>query len=390
MGRNVVALGVVSFLTDLSTEMIYPLLPVFLATTLGASAATLGLIEGLAESVAGLLKFFSGWWSDRRANRKPLVLAGYAIASLARPLVGLAQSATHVLMIRVTDRVGKGIRTSPRDALIADSVPDKVRGLAYGFHRAADHGGAVVGPLVAFALLTFVGLQMRTVFLLAAIPGALSVLVLFIFVREVPRSQPLAKASSPLGSIRGLGARFWRVMAVIFLFTLGASTDAFLLLRASDLGVPLALLPIIWAMLHVVKSASSAPGGALSDKHGRRPVMIAGWIVYALVYLGFSFASTAWHVWALFAVYGLHFGLVEGTEKALVADMVAPNRRGSAFGAFNLTLSAAALPGSLIFGLIWDRFGAATAFQFGAAVAALATIGLSLVLAASRPATNLP
>jgi MFS family permease len=273
---------VVSLLTDLSTEMIYPLLPVFLATTLGASAATLGLIEGVAESTAGLLKFFSGWWSDRRVNRKPLVIIGYGLATVARPLVAFAQSATHVLLIRFTDRIGKGIRTSPRDALIADSVEESVRGLAYGFHRAADHAGAVAGPLVAFALLTFVGLDIRTVFLLAAIPGALSLIVLIAFVREVPRVISSARLSA-FKSLGGLGSRFWKVMAVIFLFTLGASTDAFLLLRASNLGVPVAMLPIMWAMLHVVKSASSTPGGALSDKRGRRPVLLAGWALYAAV-----------------------------------------------------------------------------------------------------------
>ena len=264
LGRNVIALGAVSLLTDLSTEMIYPLLPIFLTTTLAAPAAMLGLIEGVAESAAGVLKFLSGWWSDRSARRKPLIIVGYGLASLVRPLIAFAQAASHVLAIRFFDRVGKGIRTSPRDALIADSVSIDARGLAYGFHRAADHAGAVAGPLLAFALLAWAGLQMRTVFLLAAIPGALAVLVLVLAVRE-PRSQVVPDEGrdapgttlaskvhpGPFAAMRGLGAHFWRLMAVIFLFTLGASTDAFLLLRASDLGVPVAALPVLWAMHHV-------------------------------------------------------------------------------------------------------------------------------------------
>jgi hypothetical protein len=258
LGRNVVALGVVSLLTDLSSEMIYPLLPVFLSTTLGASATMLGVIEGIAESTAGVLKFASGWWSDKLGKRKPLVVAGYTLASIARPLVAVAQSANQVLLIRFTDRVGKGIRTAPRDALIADSVNEDSRGVAFGFHRAADHAGAVIGPLLAFVLLGAVGMDIRTVFLLASVPAALSVVVLVAAVREGGSRAERGSGGNVVGSAGGvadggLGAPLWRLLAVIFLFTLGCSTDAFLLLRAADLGVPIALLPILWAMLHVVK-----------------------------------------------------------------------------------------------------------------------------------------
>jgi MFS family permease len=379
LGRNVVALGVVSLLTDLSSEMIYPLLPVFLVTTLGASATMLGLIEGVAESTAGILKFVSGWWSDRLARRKPLVVAGYGIASIVRPLMGLARGAGDVFFIRFVDRVGKGIRTSPRDALIADSARHDARGLAFGFHRAADHVGAVAGPLAAFALLTWAALELRTVFLLAAIPAAAAMLVLLVFVREQPHAESLPEKSGG-GTLAGLPRPLIKYLAVIFALTLSASTDAFLLLRATQLGVPVAQLPILWAMLHVVKSLASTPGGMLSDSLGRRPVLLAGWSVYALVYFGFAFAEAAWQAWALFAVYGLHFGLAEGTEKALVADMVPASRRGAAFGAFNLTVSAAALPASLLFGVIWDRLGAAAAFDFGAFLALAATIALAVVL----------
>jgi MFS family permease len=232
-------------------------------------------------------------------------------------------------------------------------------------------------------------MDIRTVFLLASVPAALSVVVLVAAVREGGSRAERGSGGNVVGSAGGvadggLGAPLWRLLAVIFLFTLGCSTDAFLLLRAADLGVPIALLPILWAMLHVVKSLSSTPGGALSDRRGRRPVLLAGWVLYAVVYLGFAYAQSEWHVWALFAVYGCYFGLVEGTEKALVADMVPAARRGAAFGAFNLTVSAAALPASLIFGLIWDRAGAATAFQFGAAIAIAACAALLLLTGSDK------
>jgi len=374
----VLALAAVSFLTDVSSDMTYPLLPVFLATVLGASATTLGAIEGAAESTAALLKLASGWWSDRAPRRKPLVLAGYTIASIIRPLIGLAQSAPQVLGIRVTDRVGKGIRTSPRDALIADSVDASIRGRAFGFHRAADHAGAVVGPLLAFALLRWEGVDLRTVSLLTAIPGALAVAMLLFGVREVPRASP-PKETKGLDLKVPLGGRFWAYLGVLFLFTLGNSTDAFLLLRAGKLGVAPALVPILWAMLHVVKSLSSTPGGVLSDRLGRKPLIVAGWILYALVYFAFGRASTQWQAWTLFAIYGLYFGMTEGVEKALVADLVVPERRGAAFGWYNLAIGLGALPASLLFGALWDRWGSTAAFDFGALLALVAAIGMVIV-----------
>ena len=371
-----------SLLTDLSSEMIYPLLPVFLSATLGASAMTVGAIEGAAESTAALLRLASGWWSDRLTRRKPLVVAGYLLAGVVRPLVGLAQSATQVLAIRLTDRVGKGIRTAPRDALIADAVHVSVRGRAYGFHRAADHAGAVVGPLVAFALLGIAGVSMRNVFLLAAIPGALALIVLIAGVREPARAiVPRVK----LGKAGDFTRRFWAYLGVVLLFTLGNSSDAFLLLRAADLGVAPALIPILWAMLHVVKSASSVPGGALSDRVGRKPLIVAGWLLFAAVYFGFGAADRQWHAWALFAAYGVFFGLTEGVEKALVADIVPATRRGAAFGWYSLTIGLGALPASLMFGFIWERAGAATAFSFGGVLALLAAVGIALVAPKGPP-----
>jgi MFS family permease len=387
LGRNVIALGAVSFFTDVSSEMIYPLLPVFLTATLGASAGMLGAIEGAAETTASLLKLASGWWSDRARRRKPLVVFGYTLAALARPLIALAQTASQVLAIRLTDRVGKGIRNSPRDALIAESVHSSIRGRAYGFHRAADHAGAVIGPLLAFILIQWLAFDVRSVFWLAAIPGALAVVTVILFVREASRP-PLAHRVSaeqlPVATNAhavdaenvSLPRAFWGYLAVVLLFTLGNSTDAFLLLRASQLGVPVALLPILWAGLHVVKSAASVPGGALSDRIGRAPTLMAGWIVYAVAYLGFAYATEAWHAWAMFALYGVYFALTEPTERALVADFVGAERRGTAFGWFHLTIGIGMLPASVIFGVLWDAHGARSAFLFGASLALVAALSL--------------
>jgi MFS family permease len=379
LGRNVMALSAVSFLTDVSSEMIYPLLPVFLTSVLGANASFIGAIEGAAETTAALLKLASGWWSDRVRKRKPLVVLGYGIATFMRPLVAIAQSAAQVLLIRVADRVGKGIRNAPRDALIAESVHPSIRGKAFGFHRAADHAGGVLGPLIAFAVLTYQWAPIRTVFWLAAIPGVLSFVVLVVFVREIPRPAAAPAGTGPDLSLP-LGGRFWRVLGVIFVFTLGNSTDAFLLLRANQLGVAVALAPILWAALHVVKSLSSTPGGALSDRIGRRPTLIMGWALYAAVYFGFARATAAWQAWALFAVYGVFFGLTEGAERALMADLVIPERRGTAFGWYNLAIGLGALPASLLFGWVWDRAGAPVAFTMGASLALAAAAGMLLVV----------
>lgn len=377
LGRNIVALGLVSFFTDMSSEMIYPLLPVFLTVTLGASAAFVGAIEGAAESVSALLKLASGWWSDRVHARKPFVLTGYVIASVTRPLIAIAQSASQVLAIRVTDRVGKGLRSSPRDALIADSVDPAIRGRAFGFQRAWDNAGAVAGPLIAFVLLQWDGMTMRHVFWLALAPGALAVATVVWGVREVPKQT--ARSGAPLDLSQPMGGRFWAFMAVIFVFTLGNSTDAFLLLRAKQLGVPLALTPIIWALLNAVKSLTNTPGGALSDRIGRRPTLVIGWLFYAAVYFAFARASQQWHAWALFAVYGIYFGFTEGAERALVSDIVPAERRGTAFGWFNLAVGLGALPASLLFGVIWDRAGAGAAFTLGASLALAAAVGILLV-----------
>ncbi len=361
--------------------MIYPLLPLFLSSVLGASASFIGVIEGAAETVAALLKLASGWWSDRVRKRKPLVVLGYGVASFVRPFTAMAQSATQVLAIRLADRVGKGIRTSPRDALLADSVDPSMRGKSFGFHAAADNAGAVLGPLAAFALLRWMHLSLRGVFWLAAIPGIIAFIVLVAAVRDVehvPESHNDGKAEG-LMAASSLGGRFWAYLTVVLLFTLGNSTDAFLLLRANQLGVAVALAPILWALLNFIKAALGTWGGGLSDRLGRKPLIISGWLVYAAVYFGFARATAAWHAWALFAAYGLFYAMTEGTEKAFVADLVPRLRRGAAYGWYNLAIGLGALPASLIFGAIWDRSSSQAAFLFGASLALLAAVGMTLV-----------
>ncbi|MEP6492380.1 MAG: MFS transporter [bacterium] len=386
LGRNVYVLGALSFFNDVSSEMIYPLLPVFLSTVLGANAGFIGAIEGAAESVAALLKLASGWWSDRVRRRKPLVVAGYVLASAVRPLVAIAQSATQVLLIRVSDRVGKGIRNSPRDALIADSVDPSLRGRAFGVRSAADNAGALLGPLIAFAILRWSHASLRTVFWLAAFPGVIAIGIAVFGIREVERQRAAAQTKAELGA--GMGGRFWAFLVVIFVFTLGNSTDAFLLLRAKELGVSVVFAPILWALLNGVKSVSNVPGGALSDRVGRRPVLVAGWLAYAAVYFLFARASQAWHAWALFASYGIYFGLTEGTELALVADVVPKERRGAAYGWYYLAVGIGALPASLMFGVIWDRFGSPTAFAVGAGLAVIAAAGMAFLPASPARASE--
>jgi MFS family permease len=379
---NVLILGLVSFFTDVSSEMIYPLLPLFLTGALGAGPAYLGVIEGVAESTASLLKLFSGVVSDRTSRRKGLVLFGYSLSALMRPLIGSAVSPLMVLLIRTGDRVGKGIRTSPRDALIADSVQPEVRGKAYGFHRSMDHAGALVGPLIATGLLAYFVSDVRQVFWLAALPGLVAVLLIVWKVREVERTRPAAApvrlSLLPAGALR-------RYLLILFLFTLGNSSDTFLLLKTATLGVPAFRIPLLWAFFHLIKMLSSMPFGSLSDRVGRRGVIVAGWCVYSLSYLGYAFATSELHIWLLFAFYGLFYGLTEGVEKAFLADMADPALRGAAFGWYNFAVGAGALPASLIFGLIWQRAGAVAPFVFGAALAACAAALLMLLVKPAHP-----
>ncbi len=389
--RNVFAIGLVSLLNDASSEIIYPLLPIFLASSLGASARTIGTIEGLAESISSLLKLFAGYLSDRLEKRKFLVVAGYSVASIARPLLAFAQTWTQVLAIRLTDRIGKGIRTAPRDAMIADTVRVEQRGIAFGFHRAMDHAGAVVGPLIGYLLVIFFVANARSpttgefskIFLAASVPALIAVLVAIFFMRESPQQEGHGSEIKKL-SLRGFDSNFKRFLLVLALFTLSNSSDSFLILRAMDSGVSVAVIPLLWAAHHGMKVLSSLFGGDLSDRLGRKRLIVAGWILYAAVYAGFAFATHQASLWILFLVYGIYFGLAEGAEKALVADLVRPEQRGTAYGLYNLAFGITVFPASFLMGMIWDWKGPAVAFLVSAVMGATAAL-LLLIFVKPHP-----
>lgn len=389
--KNVFVIGFISLLNDASSEIIYPLLPLFLTSAIGASPKVIGLIEGAAESVSSLLKLFAGYFSDRRGRRKGMVVFGYALANVVRPFIGFATSWYQVLAIRLTDRVGKGVRTAPRDAMIADGVSVKERGLAFGFHRAMDHAGAVVGPLVGFLLILWVARDRnnptasdyKKVFLLASIPALAAVLVAVLALRESVTKRGADSLTKPHLSLRGFDGNFKIFLVLVALFTLSNSSDAFLLLRAKQAGVSESNIPLLWAALHAVKVLSSIIGGDLSDRLGRKTLIVSGWLLYAAVYLGFGFASTVGMAWTLFLIYGIYFGLAEGTEKALVADLVRPGQRGTAYGLYNLAFGITVLPASLLMGALWDWRGPETAFIVSAGIGALAAL-LLLALVSTR------
>ena len=395
--RNVFAISLVSLLNDASSEIIYPLLPLFLTITLGASPAAVGLIEGAAESVSSLLKLFAGYLSDRTNKRKGLVVFGYALASFARPLLAFATNWYQVLVIRLTDRVGKGVRTAPRDAMIADAAAVEERGLAFGFHRAMDHAGAVIGPLLGSLILFKVAVDRNAptageytkLFLVASIPALAAVLVAAFAVRETKRERQTggtaASLELPHFSLRGFDGNFTRFLLIVALFTLSNSSDAFLLLRARTAGVSTATIPLLWAALHAVKVLSSLIGGDLSDRLGRKRLIASGWLLYAAVYAGFAFVTSTGAVWVLFLVYGIYFGLAEGTEKALVADLVRPEQRGTAYGLYNLAFSITVLPASLLMGALWDWRGPVTAFLTSGLIGATATLLLLLFVRSKTP-----
>jgi MFS family permease len=355
---------------------------------------SLGIIEGAAEAANSALKVFSGWLADRWRSPKVLVLAGYGLASAVRPLIGFATAWPQVFAIRFVDRLGKGIRGAPRDAMLAGFAPAGSRGLVYGFHRAMDHAGAVTGPLLASLYLYAAPGDYRTLFTLTIIPGLIVMLVL-LRVPDRPgdtTDHPRSSATPSIlltASFSALGPRFWKAMTVIFFFSLGNASDAFLLLRLGDLGVPAFWIPLLWSALHVVKVGSSLVGGAMSDRLGRRSMIAAGWIIYALVYTAFGVFDSTAAVIAIFMVYGLYFGLTEGVEKAWVADMAPDTGRGTAFGVYNAVLGAGTLAASLVFGFIWTRISAHAAFLTGAALALTATALLYLLFAGeSGPRTH--
>lgn len=396
LGRNVFIFGFVSLLNDFSSEITVRILPLFLSNVLGVKTSVIGLIEGIADSTATLLKMLSGWFSDKVGRRKPLVFAGYALSALSKPLFFFARSWPFVLVLRFLDRVGKGVRTSPKDALIADSTDEKSQGRAFGYSRTMDPLGAVLGLLTAAGLIALGGAAVkvmtrsafRSLVLLSAIPAVLGVVLVALFIRD--RGRPAGKRALPSLSLRGFDGRFRAFLGIMVLFTLGNSSDAFLILRAQQLGLSLVQILLMLAMFNLVTTLIAYPAGVLSDKIGRSKVIIAGWLVYGLIYLGFAFASRGWQVWALYTVYGAYYGATEGVARALVADVVRESgKRGTAYGLYNAAVGVSALPASLIAGLLWQKIGPAAPFLFGAGLSLLAAAALSALAGRpSRPAAS--
>jgi len=394
-----------SFLTDVSSEMVFNLLPIFLFNVLGARTGLIGVIEGVAETTASLLKMVSGWLSDRLRRRKALAVAGYALSTAAKPLLYFATNWVWVLGMRLVDRAGKGLRTAPRDALVADSVDERRRGLAFGLHRAGDTGGAVVGILIALGVLLAsqqgTGTLSRTTFqrivLLSLLPAALAVIVLALGARDIARRQETARSVTHAGGkpstsgLRQFDRPFTFFLVIIVVFTLGNSSDAFLILRAQNAGLSVAGVLGMMITFNLVYAVLSGPSGALSDRIGRKTLLLAGWAVYGGVYLGFAAANAGWQTWILMAIYGVYYGLSEGVARAFVADLVPASRRGAAFGAYHAAVGLMALPASLIAGVLWQGagrwpgFGPSAPFVWGAAAAFLA-----VVLLASMPESNGP
>ena len=369
----VVGLGVVSLLTDAASEMIFPLLPVFVAS-LGGGAMALGWIEGLADLVASFLKLYAGKWADRSGRRRPFVVGGYLLSSLARPFIALAMLPWHVLSVRVVDRVGKGLRGSPRDALIASAVEPARRGEAFGFHRSMDHAGAVLGPLFAFAILQFVTDDLRTLFWLAAIPGVFAVVAVWRTAHDVPTPAPVAVETSSKQPARHL-AGFLLPLSV---FSLGRVSDVFLLALAAGQRDALVELPLLWIGLSLVRSSTATVGGRLADRFGASRMVAAGWLVHAAVFAALAFTADQNLIRTLFLVYGLHAGLSEGAEKALVARIAPQKAWGAAFGWYHFAAGVIALVANVGFGTLWDLGGQKPAFlaSAGAAIVAVVLLGL--------------
>ena len=388
VSRNVFFLGWVSFLTDVSSEMIFNVLPLFLSNVLGVGVAFIGLIEGLGDSAATTLKIASGWFSDKIGKRKGLTTAGYALSTLSKPFLYIASAGWAVLIIRFIERSGKGIRDSPRDALLADSTASNAMGRSFGFHRALDTFGAVVGIASAVAIVFLMQEReqllssdtFKMLVIIGTIPAVLSVLLLIFFVHERRTSRPKRAEMGALATWRGFDRRFKLFLGVITLFTLGNSTDAFLVLRAQNIGLSVFYILLLLVLFNLVYASISFPSGILSDRLGRKRVIVAGWSIYALTYLGFALAGAWWHLILLFGLYGVYYGMVEGVTRAFVADLVPVERRGTAYGLYHGAVGFALLPASVIAGVLWQAISPAATFYFGAAMAATALFSFMLLI----------
>jgi MFS family permease len=372
-GRNVFVAGLVSFFMDVSSEMIYPIVPLFLANILGVNKSVIGLIEGIAESTASLLKVFSGWFSDRIGNRKWLMAAGYGISTLSRPIVSLATGWQHVLGSRFMDRFGKGVRTAPRDAIIAESAEKTHLGRAFGFHRSMDTLGAVVGPALAFFLLGIFSNNYRWVFWLSMIPGTIAVLLIIFFINE-KKKVSIAHAERPKLTFKHFDWRFKFFVAIVTLFAMGNSSDVFLILRAQQTGIPTVMIPVVYLLFNLIYSLSAIPAGIAADKFGRKRVILIGYVLFAIIYYGFAIARDTTAIWVLFGFYGLFMGLTEGIQKAFLATIIPPDFKATAFGVYNTAVGLAMFPASLIGGWLWDHVSPSATFYYGSVTAILSAM----------------
>jgi MFS family permease len=382
-GKNVFVAGLVSFFMDVSSEMIYPLVPLFLSNVLGVNKSVIGLIEGIAESTASLLKVFSGWFSDRIGNRKWLMAMGYGISTLSRPIVALATGWHHVMGSRFMDRFGKGVRTAPRDAIIAESSEKTHLGRAFGFHRSMDTMGAVVGPAIAFFLLGIFSNNYRIVFWLSMIPGAIAVLLIILFITE-KKKVPLPHAERPKLTLKHFDWKFKFFVLIATLFAIGNSSDVFLILRAQQTGISTVLIPVVYLLFNLVYSLSAIPAGIAADRFGKKRVILLGFVLFAILYYGFAVARDTSAIWALFAFYGLFMGLTEGIQKAFLATIIPQDFKATAFGIYNTAVGLAMFPASFIGGWLWDHVSPSATFFFGAITASLSTILFVIFIAAIR------
>jgi MFS family permease len=373
INRVILVIGLVSLFTDLSSNMIVPILPIYLTTVLHIPLTSIGIIEGIAESTASILKLFSGWITDRFGKHKLLMLIGYGLSNLTKPFFAISASWSQVLLIRFSDRFGKGIRTSPRDALLADATTKEDRGKSFGFRRALDALGAALGPLVAFGILAMYAGNYQLVFLLSVIPGAISLLLIIFFLKE-KESISTIKRSLPKIKFKHMNRRFLAFSFISTLFAIGNFSDAFLALRAQDAGMMIALIPLAFFALNLSSSIFSMPVGILSDRIGRRPVLISGFLIFAIIYLGFGIASSITWIWVLFILYGLYYAFTDGIQKAYIADIVPEGQRGTAMGTFNALTGLAALPASILAGYLWQSFGPEVAFSVSSGFAILAAV----------------
>ena len=382
--KNVFFTGLVSFFMDVSSEMIYPLVPLFLANVLGVNKSMIGLIEGIAESTASLLKVFSGWLSDRIGQRKNLMLAGYAISTLSRPIIALAGAWQQVLAARFVDRLGKGIRTAPRDAIIAESVETTHLARAFSFHRSMDTMGAVVGPAIALLLLQHYNNKYKMVFWLSMIPGAIAVLIIVACINEKKRAV-VAPAERPRLTLKHFDWKVKFFIIIATLFALGNSSDAFLILRAEQVGIPTVMIPAVYLAFNLIYSLTAIPAGIAADKFGMKRIILLGFVLFGGLYYGFAIAKNSTEIWVLFALYGLFMGLTEGIQKAFLATIIPPDFKATAFGVYATVVGLATLPASLIGGLLWDRVSPAATFYFGAATATLpAILFIALIVAIKK------